>query len=76
MGVELDEHAEEAKCYEDVSRECIVCGTSPTVVVVDGVHTSHTDLCGACCFGEAACIDPKEWPSQGIWKGGASGRLS
>lgn len=41
---------------------CIVCDQRPTVDFhAPGEAVHHTELCGPCCFGEAACIDPKEW---------------
>lgn len=46
-------------CYSD---ECMNCGQSPTVLVFVGDKLEYdTELCGACCFGEAACIDPENW---------------
>lgn len=42
--------------------ECVVCGQTPTVDLLEkGKDVYHTELCGPCCFGEAACIDPEEW---------------
>jgi len=41
------------KVYADYTRRCENCDASPVV--------SLTGLCGPCTFGEAACIDPKEW---------------
>jgi len=42
--------------------KCEVCGQTPTVDTKDEEGTIiHTGLCGPCCFGEADCIDPKEW---------------
>lgn len=41
---------------------CTVCGQTPTVdEKTPGEPVYHTELCGPCCFGEAKCIDPKEW---------------
>jgi hypothetical protein len=33
--------------------ECENCSQTPTV--------NDIGLCGACCFGEADCIDPNNW---------------
>lgn len=44
--------------------KCMVCGAKPTVDVYteDGSKLqAHMDLCGPCCFGEAAAIDPANW---------------
>ena len=32
---------------------CTTCGQKPTYY--------DTGLCGACCFGDASCIDPDNW---------------
>lgn len=41
---------------------CVMCGQTPTVDLLEKGHdTYHTELCGPCCFGEAACLDPEEW---------------
>lgn len=42
---------------------CGHCGQVPTVDVfnVEYGDTSHTGLCGACCFGEADCVDVENW---------------
>jgi hypothetical protein len=49
--------------YEpDYKQHCIVCGQSPTVTAVkDGEVVYESEMCGPCTFGEAACLDPKEW---------------
>jgi hypothetical protein len=49
--------------YEpNYNRKCIACDQLPTVTaVVKGGKNREMDLCGPCCFGEAACIDPKVW---------------
>ena len=43
--------------------ECKVCGQVPTVDIfnVEYDDTSHTGLCGVCCFGEADCVDVENW---------------
>lgn len=42
--------------------ECCACGRAPTVTAVkDGKVVADFELCGPCCFGEAACLDPEEW---------------
>jgi hypothetical protein len=43
-------------------KTCHTCGATPVVVIVerDG-RRLNTGLCGACCFGSAACADPAEW---------------
>lgn len=43
---------------KDHERECEVCGGKPTV--------HPTELCGPCCFGEAATIN-------GNWEGASHG---
>lgn len=53
-----------AEAMADYERRCLVCGNSPTVVFTRKnskriIHESN--LCGVCCFGEAACVDPNEW---------------
>lgn len=53
----------ECDSYEpDYEAKCDVCEQSPCVTVVkNGKVIAHIGLCGVCCFGEAACLDPKEW---------------
>lgn len=41
--------------------KCTVCGQVPTVDIVNAGKVINMELCGPCCFGEADCIDPKEW---------------
>ena len=43
-------------------KRCIVCGRKPTVTVrfEDG-SIDHSELCGACYWGESDCIDPENW---------------
>ena len=48
----------------DYRTKCISCGATPTVVLTkNGKDVEKMELCGPCCFGEAACIDPDEWTS-------------
>lgn len=51
------------KAVPDYKTPCDNCGQTPTVTIVNshGKVETHTELCGVCCFGEAACIDPSEW---------------
>ena len=44
-------------------RKCISCGRKPTIRIVpdDGSAKVNTDMCGACTWGEADCIDPDNW---------------
>ncbi len=49
----------------DFSLRCEVCGQKPTVTgVKDGKQIYHSEMCGPCTFGEAACIDPKRWNDE------------
>lgn len=41
----------------DYTVECEVCGQVPTVKL----GKDNLGLCGVCCFGSAACLDPAEW---------------
>lgn len=47
----------------DYDTECDICGNTPVVVIKDAsdnvVH--ELGMCGACTWGEAACIDPDNW---------------
>jgi len=53
---------EQERMVPDWESECEVCGASPTVTIeVKGMVVSATGLCGACCFGEADCLDPDNW---------------
>ncbi len=54
---------EEIKCIPNYAVPCTNCGQTPTVdyYSLTGELRSHSDLCGPCCFGEAACIDPENW---------------
>ena len=46
-------------CYD---AKCMNCGHSPTVQVFVGEKLEYdTELCGACTWGEADYIDPKNW---------------
>lgn len=49
--------------YEpDYESKCCNCDQSPAVTgVKNGKVVYHSDMCGPCTFGEAACLDPKEW---------------
>ena len=51
------------KFEPDYITECFNCDQTPTVMVTDeGCNIEHhTELCGPCCFGEAAALDPKNW---------------
>lgn len=53
----------EVKAAANYKRSCDVCGQKPTVQLLnlDGSLYSNTDMCGACYYGESACIDPDEW---------------
>lgn len=53
------------KVVENYDVNCVNCGQSPTVDVVthDLRKVQISELCGACYFGEARCIDPAEWVS-------------
>jgi hypothetical protein len=50
----------------DYRTKCVSCGATPTVVLTDsnGRDIEKLELCGPCCFGEAACADPDEWASE------------
>lgn len=42
--------------------ECENCGHNHTVQVWVGETMEYdTGLCGACTWGEAACLDPENW---------------
>lgn len=46
----------------DYNGSCQNCGQSPVVTGVrHGNVVMSPDLCGPCCWGEAACIDPENW---------------
>lgn len=51
------------KFEENYEVTCVNCGQMPTVDIdaVSGKKVSISELCGACFFGEARCIDPAEW---------------
>ncbi len=52
----------EAQFMPNYNIRCDNCHQTPTVdVFVKGTLQSHMELCGPCCFGEAACIDPENW---------------
>lgn len=51
-----------SKSVPDYNTPCENCGTKPTVDVVEnGAVVYHSELCGACFFGEADMIDPSNW---------------
>lgn len=54
---------EEFVAKPNYNRKCQNCEQVPTVDIYseDGVLQTHIDLCGPCCFGNADCIDPKNW---------------
>jgi len=47
----------------DYEHECQNCGQTPVVTIVDENDEviENFEMCGPCLFGEAACLDPKEW---------------
>lgn len=46
----------------DFESKCQNCGQSPTVLGVrHGKVIYASQMCGACTWGEAACIDPANW---------------
>ena len=46
----------------DYEQPCQNCEATPTVTgVYQGKVVVRPDLCGPCCWGEAACIDPENW---------------
>lgn len=46
----------------DYGRQCIECGETPCVTGLSGgLVVYEGSLCGACAWGEAACIDPANW---------------
>ena len=49
--------------YEpDYDSQCMNCGHSPVVTAVsEGDVVYSTEMCGACTWGEAKCLDPSEW---------------
>lgn len=52
----------EAEFKPNYDLRCENCYQVPTVdILVKGELRSHMELCGACCWGEAACIDPENW---------------
>jgi len=64
--MEATEHTDAVNCVAmpDYETPCENCGHKPTVVLINPktlqvVH--HTLLCGCCCWGEAACLDPDNW---------------
>lgn len=54
---------EEGVAFPNYDIECQNCGERPTVSVrsVRSGFIHNTELCGPCCFGEAACLDPEVW---------------
>lgn len=51
-----------ARFSPNLKRLCQNCGQLPTVDIYVGKELqNHTDLCGVCTWGEAACIDPENW---------------
>jgi hypothetical protein len=54
---------ESAKFIPNYRRRCIVCGQKPTIDIkpINGAPKQPTDMCGACTWGEADCIDPDNW---------------
>ncbi|MFC0694688.1 hypothetical protein [Paraburkholderia humisilvae] len=43
-------------------RQCEVCGETPCVSGVrDGKVVYDGSMCGACTWGEDACLDPANW---------------
>ena len=44
----------------DFQSECSICGTSPTVVVLEHIQP-NTELCGICFFQDRRMIDFELW---------------
>lgn len=58
----MNSAAQAAEFRPNYHDRCISCGGSPTVdIFVDGMLQNATELCGACTWGEADCIDPENW---------------
>lgn len=50
--------------YPNMKKKCMVCGAQGTVVgIKDGMICCDMDMCGVCCWGEAAMLDPASWNS-------------
>lgn len=51
------------RAVPDYTIKCCVCEQTPTVSIVDIDNNivAETELCGPCCWGEAAMADPTEW---------------
>ncbi len=47
----------------DFDNDCRICGTSPTVIVVEH-PVPQTDLCGPHFFNDRLMIDPDLWNDQ------------
>ncbi|WP_157372761.1 hypothetical protein [Vibrio coralliirubri] len=46
-------------------RSCCACGRVPTVEVhTDDCDVHKLDLCGPCCWGESAMLDPENWNDE------------
>ena len=51
------------KYVPDYESECVNCGQTPCVTAVDDCDdvVYESGMCGPCTFGEAACIDHRNW---------------
>lgn len=54
---------DDVDCYvPDYGRRCDICEQSPTVTgLCGGRVVVNTGLCGQCCFGNVAALDPDTW---------------
>ena len=53
---------EKYEAVPDYDRACENCGHKPTVALMKrGKLVRKTGLCGACTWGEAACLFPENW---------------
>ena len=58
----MSTEATEAEFRPCHNAKCMNCSQSPTVQVFVGEKLEYdTELCGACTWGEADCIDPENW---------------
>lgn len=56
-----DDEPESRRYGYDYESNCIVCGQSPTVYVIENDCIVHdTELCGVCCFGSASALSDLE----------------
>lgn len=60
--VQIKEIEEGCEAKPDYETPCVNCGGQPTVdIVKDGAVQYHSDLCGACFYGEWKMSDPINW---------------